>query len=195
LTGKTTSFDVVPINGPLSFPKSSVELLGRPGSVKRLPVSELTPLEKFREFLLTKGERLTRERSIIVEEVFAEHEHFDADTLIARVGRDKTGRRVSRATVYRALKLLEEAGLLRKVARPNGSEVYEHDYGYPQHDHLICGKCGELIEFTNEAISAIVEKICNEHSFLKTGHRLEVYGTCSKCNVPPQRRHRKLDLV
>ena len=81
----------------------------------------MTPIEKFREYLLTKKDRLTRERSIIVEEVFAQHEHFDADDLIARVGRDKSGRRVSRATVYRTLKLLEEAGLLRKVARPNGS--------------------------------------------------------------------------
>lgn len=94
-----------------------------------------------------------------------------------------------------ALKLLEDAGLLRKVARPNGSEVFEHDYGYPQHDHLICGKCGELIEFTNEAISAIVDKICTQHGFNKSGHRLEVYGTCAKCNAPPQHRHRKLDLV
>ena len=161
----------------------------------RCLVGELTPIEKFREFLLTKGERLTRERLIIVEEVFAKHEHFDADDLIARVVQDKTGRRVSRATVYRALKLLEDAGLLRKVARPNGSEVYEHDYGYPQHDHLICAKCGELIEFTNEAISAIVDTICNQHGFNKSGHRLEVYGICAKCNAPPNRRHRKLDLV
>ncbi len=155
----------------------------------------MSPIDKFREFLLTKGERLTRERSIIIEEVFAEHEHFDADTLVSRVSSNKGGRRVSRATVYRALKLLEEAGLLRKVARPNGSEVYEHDYGYPQHDHLICSKCGELIEFTNEVISALVEKICSEHAFIKSSHRLEVYGVCSKCNAPPQRRHRKLDLV
>ncbi len=158
-------------------------------------MGELSPIDKFREFLLTKGERLTRERSIIVEEVFAHHEHFDADALVARVTADKSGRRVSRATVYRTLKLLEEAGLLRKVARPNGSEVYEHDYGYPQHDHLICAKCGELIEFTNEAISAVVDQVCAEHGFIKSGHRLEVYGTCAKCNAPPQRRHRKLDLV
>jgi len=158
-------------------------------------VGELSPIDKFREFLQTKGERLTRERSIIIEEVFAEHEHFDADTLVSRVSSNKSGRLVSRATVYRALKLLEEAGLLRKVARPNGSEVYEHDYGYPQHDHLICSKCGDLIEFTNEVISAIVEKICAENSFIKSGHRLEVYGVCAKCNAPPQRRHRKLDLV
>jgi len=158
-------------------------------------VSELSPIDKFREFLLTKGERFTRERSIIIEEVFVHHEHFDADTLVARVAADRSGRRVSRATVYRALKLLEEAGLLRKVARPNSSEVYEHDYGYPQHDHLICAKCSELIEFTNEAISAVVDQVCADHGFIKSGHRLEVYGICSKCNAPPQRRHRKLDLV
>ena len=62
-------------------------------------MGELTPLEKFREFLLTKGERLTRERSIIIEEVFARHEHFDADDLIAKVARDKSGRQIGRAHV------------------------------------------------------------------------------------------------
>lgn len=157
----------------------------------------VTPAEKFQEFLATKGMRLTPERAIIVDEVFAGHEHFDADQLIERLSTRKSGRRpVSRSTIYRALGWLEEAGLIRKVAQTEqGSGIYEHDYGYPQHDHFICKKCGTLIEFHNEAISRILEEVAQEHGFRMTGHRMEVHGTCEACNRPVQRRHRKLEFV
>ncbi|MGH7200249.1 MAG: Fur family transcriptional regulator [Planctomycetaceae bacterium] len=155
----------------------------------------VSPVDKFQEFLMTRGMRLTHERAVIVEEVFSTHEHFDADQLAARLSHAQTGRRVSRPTVYRTLKALEEAGLLRKVARAEGREVWEHDYGYPQHDHLICSKCRRLIEFRNERISEILENIAATYQFRVEGHRLEVYGLCDDCARPPKRRHRKLDMV
>lgn len=156
----------------------------------------ISPVDKFREFLATKGQRLTQEREIIVEEVFSSHEHFDVDQLVSRLSNRENGRRVvSRSTVYRAINRLEEAGLIRKVARSEGREVFEHDYGYPQHDHLICQKCGTLIEFHNEQIARLIEEIAMQHEFRHTGHRLEVYGTCAECCRPPKRRHRKLDLL
>lgn len=153
----------------------------------------VSPLDKFQEFLKTKDLRLTRERTIIVEEVFSDHEHFDADQLVTRVSQATNQNRVSRSTVYRTLELLVEAGLLRKVARPNDREVYEHDYGYPQHDHMICGKCGELIEFRNQSISNLLDQVAAQHGFRISGHRLEVYGKCDKCSRT-QRRHPKLDF-
>jgi Fur family ferric uptake transcriptional regulator len=155
----------------------------------------VSPQDKFREYLYTKSHRLTPERTIIVDEVFASHEHFDADELVSRLSTRSDGKRVSRSSVYRTLTLLEEAGLLRKVARTNGREVFEHDYGYPQHGHLICRKCGSLEEFASEVISNILDDVAREHSFHLTGHRLEVYGTCSNCHRPRQRRHRKLDMI
>ncbi len=155
----------------------------------------VSPIEKFREFLATKGMRLTREREIIVNEVFSSHEHFEPDQLVARVTRRDDAQRVSRSTVYRTLSSLEEAGLLRKVARGEHGDVYEHDYGYPQHDHLICQKCGDLIEFHNKAISKLLDEIADEHNFRMSSHRLEVYGTCDNCLRRPRRRHQKLDMV
>jgi Fur family ferric uptake transcriptional regulator len=98
-------------------------------------------------------------------------------------------------TVYRVLTLLEEAGMIRKVARQNDRDVYEHDYGYAQHDHFICEKCGELIEFSNEKIRDLVEEIAAEYGFRLQNHRLEGHGICEKCSTPPQRRHRKLDMI
>lgn len=156
---------------------------------------QISPVEKFQEYLATKGKRLTTERAIIVEEVFAGHDHFDAEQLVARLSSRQGGRSVSRSTVYRTLTWLEEAGLLRKVARTNDREVYEHDYGYPQHDHLICKKCGELIEFRNQAVSELLEQIAFQHGFRMDGHRLEVSGLCEKCCRPAQRRPGKLNMI
>ncbi|HXY37977.1 MAG TPA: Fur family transcriptional regulator [Planctomycetaceae bacterium] len=168
---------------------------------KKIPEGELpavavsaSPREKLEEFLATRGLRLTQERSAILDEVFSSHLHFDGDELATRLASRPGAVRVSRATVYRTLRLMVEAGLLRRVARPNGREVYEHDYGYPQHDHFICRVCGELIEFQNGAISEILEEVAAKNSFRVSGHRLEVYGLCSKCSRP-QRRHTKLDLL
>lgn len=158
--------------------------------------SGISPVEKFREFLGTRGLRLTRERSTIVEEVFSNHEHFDTDQLVARLSNRTDGRNVSRSTVYRRLQELVEAGLLRRVARHNGREVYEHDYGYPQHDHFICHKCNKLIEFHNTEISQLLDKVSSEHGFRISGHRLEVYGLCDECCRPQrQQRHRRLEMI
>ena len=154
----------------------------------------VSPSEKFQEYLATQGMRLTQERAIIVEDVFSQHEHFDADQIVERLTPLRSGDRVSRATVYRTLTLLEEAGMIRKVARSNDRDVYEHDYGYPQHDHLICGECGELIEFHNAQISRVLEQVAAQEGFRMTGHRLEVYGRCQECSKP-QRRNPKLDLL
>ena len=151
----------------------------------------VSPMEKFREFLLTKNLRMTRERATIVEEVFSSHEHFEAEQLVQRLAEQ----RVSRSTGYRTVKLLEEAGLIRKVARQDSRDVYEHDYGYPQHDHLICKKCGELIEFHLHEIGELLETVARKHGFRMEGHRLEVFGLCDKCCRPPKTRPKKLNLL
>lgn len=162
-----------------------------------LPSVEITlsPAERFREYLATQGMRLTQERATIVEEVFASHEHFDADQLVLRLSQRTDGRRVSRSTVYRALTWLENAGLLRKVARNNDRDVYELDYGYPEHDHLICKRCGEMIEFYNPNLSQIIDEVGRAHGFRVEGHRLEVKGICSTCSRPTKKSHRKLDMI
>ena len=154
----------------------------------------VSPEDRFREYLATQGMRLTRERMAIVEEVFSSHEHFDKEQLVVRVAQRTDGKRVSRSTVYRTLNQLEEAGLLRKVARTNDRDVFEHDYGYPQHDHLICKKCDNLIEFHNPDLSKLLEEVAREHGFRMEAHRLEVYGLCAECSRPKS-RIRKTDMI
>lgn len=155
----------------------------------------VSPSEKFREFLATKGLRLTKERSTIIEEVFSSHEHFDAEQLISRLAQRSDPKRVSRSTIYRTLLQMEESGLIRKVARQEDRDVFEHDYGYPQHDHLICRKCGTLIEFQADTIAQALSDVAARHGFRMDGHRLEVSGLCNDCCRPPASRPKKLNLL
>ena len=157
-----------------------------------VPVA-VSPVEKFAEYLTTRGQRLTQERRITVEEVFADHEHFDVETLAERLAAKADGRRVSRSSVYRHVAAMEEAGLIRKIARQDDRDLYEHAYGYPRHDHLICRETGELIEFRSPELDAILRKVAAEHGFRVEGHRLEVYGLSREARKP--RRRTKLDRV
>ena len=153
----------------------------------------LKPHERFEEFLQSRGKRITQQRRKIVTEVFKHHNHFDAEDLVAQLTRVFGHRQVSRPTVYRTLGELVDAGLLRDMVL-GGRTVYEHDYGYPQHDHLHCQKCNKLIEFHSEDVSRIRDAVGAEHQFRVTGHRLIISGICAECRSQ-KRPTRKLDLV
>ena len=140
----------------------------------------LKPVERLEEYLQSRGKRVTQQRKLIVEQVFSRHEHFDADNLLAELQKVVGPKKVSRPTVYRTLTELVEAGLLRKM-NLSGRSVYEHDYGYPQHDHLHCTKCDKLIEFSSDEVKRIRDAVGREHQFRVTGHRLIINGVCSDC--------------
>jgi Fur family transcriptional regulator, ferric uptake regulator len=153
----------------------------------------LAPRERFEEFLQSRGKRVTQQRRAIVEEVFRRHDHFDAEDLMLHLSKMSAGRRVSRPTVYRTLSELVDSGLLRSMTL-GGRTVYEHDYGYPQHDHMHCQKCNKLIEFHSDEVAQIGEALGEQHRFRVTGHRLIFTGICADCRIQ-KRPTRKLDLV
>ncbi|MFN9368868.1 MAG: Fur family transcriptional regulator [Planctomycetia bacterium] len=149
----------------------------------------LSPRERFAEFLRTRGKRITRQREAIVDHVAGHHEHFDAEQLLGGLRRTPAGARASRPTVYRTLAEMVEAGLLRKMVLA-GRAVYEHDYGYPQHDHLYCTGCQKLIEFSSDEVARICDAVAAQHKFRPQGHRLIVSGLCSDCRSQRSRsRH------
>lgn len=154
----------------------------------------LSPQERFAEYLQSRGMRMTEPRRIIVEHVFDRHAHFDADELIDELAQDGKGDKAGRATVYRTLKELDKAGLLRKM-NLGGRAVYEHDYGYPQHDHLHCQICDKLIEFHSEELTALREAVAREHNFRASGHRFIVTGVCNPCSRNRHRRQSVLDQI
>jgi Fur family transcriptional regulator, ferric uptake regulator len=155
-----------------------------------LAISE-SPVEKFREFLEIRGEKLTEPRRVLVRHIFNTHKHFDADELVRDL--HDAGRQVSRSTVYRTLRLLVEAGLLRELRLTNRS-AFEHDYGYPAHDHLHCTACNRIVEFRNDEILKLRNSISMTHGFRPTGHRFLISGVCSACSRSHTPR-RRLDLI
>lgn len=152
-----------------------------------------SPEQKFREFLSSrpKPQRFTGQQRDLVQFIFSQHDHFDADQLIDELKR--AGFRVSRATVYRTLPKLEEAGLLRRLEMGNRT-YYEHDYGYPQHEHMRCDRCSKMIEFQNVAMDDLIREVCRQHGFQSSGHTLLIRGVCTDCNRARVTK-RRLDLV
>ncbi|MEZ6137830.1 MAG: Fur family transcriptional regulator [Pirellulaceae bacterium] len=161
-------------------------------ALEAIEVSQ-TPIERFEEYLLSRGLRKTEQRRFLVEQVFSHHEHFDADQLIDQLPRKGEDNYVSRPTVYRTLKEFVDAGLLRRFEL-NGRSVYEHDYGYPEHDHFYCVKCHQLLEFQSEQITQLRDEIAREHRFRVRSHRLIIQGVCHDCSSRRNQRRRQ-DLV
>mgnify|MGYP001051417533 CR=1 FL=1 len=149
------------------------------------------PEDKFREFLEIRGEKLTDPRRTLLRHIYGSHKHFDADELVRDL--HDAGHAISRSTVYRTLRLLVEAGLLRELRLKNRS-AYEHDYGYPAHDHLHCTNCNRVIEFRNEELLKLCEDVGRAHGFRVTGHRFLIDGLCSDCERAHSPR-RRLDLI
>jgi Fur family ferric uptake transcriptional regulator len=130
---------------------------------------------------------------LLVEYVFDQHDHFDADALIEKLPRKGEPGYVSRPTVYRTLNEFVDAGLLRKFELA-GRAVYEHDYGYPQHDHLYCQICQRLFEFQSDELIELRDRVAKKHKFHISAHRLIITGVCEQCRQA-QRKRRRQDRI
>ncbi|MBC8527036.1 MAG: transcriptional repressor [Candidatus Cloacimonetes bacterium] len=134
---------------------------------------------KFQKFIQKSNLLWSIEREIITNQVFDNHFHFTADDLFIQL--NEKGRKISRATVYRTLELLEKSSMVSKIQLASGKHFYEHIFGHKHHDHLICQKCGRMIEFHCEDIEQWQEKISTENNFKMAGHCLKIYGICADC--------------
>lgn len=119
------------------------------------------------------GLRMTEQRRIVAQVLEISNDHPDVEELYARAS--KLDPRISIATVYRAVKLFEESGILEKVEFGDGRARYE-DADRDHHDHLIDMQSGEVIEFIDPDIEALQEKIARRLGYRLKGHRLELYG-------------------
>lgn len=135
--------------------------------------------ERFLQFLRSRGQRVTRERLALFEEIFAQHKHIDAEELLAAM--KSRGLKISRATVYRNLDLLVECGMVRKQRLGQDRFFYEHIHGGQHHDHLVCTVCGRVVEFVSPGIAALQGEICRAHGFVPTRHTLQISGLCNEC--------------
>lgn len=129
-------------------------------------------------YLTGTGLKHTKQRDIILVTFLDSHEHVSAEQLYQRV-RDENPT-VGFTTVYRTLKLLVEAGLAQERRFDDGLIRYEVEHA--DHDHLVCLKCGKIIEFESDEIESAQELIAIEYGFKILRHRHELYGHCSSCN-------------
>jgi len=133
----------------------------------------------FQDFLKGRNLKVTGERKIILDAVFKTHDHFDVEELYKTI--QDLNHRVSKATIYRTLELFVECGLVNKLSLGDSFSRYEHIYGHEHHDHLICVSCGKIIEFFNEDLEKLQDKICRDHNFKETDHSLRIFGHCEDC--------------
>ena len=132
---------------------------------------------------LTKGVKLTEQRKIIAKIIseskseYGESDHPDVDELYNRVS--KVDPKISIATVYRTVKLFEEAGILTKHDFKGGKARYEAMIE-SHHDHLIDIKTGEIIEFVDEEIEKLQKKVAEKYGYKLVDHKLELYGVKKK---------------
>ena len=122
---------------------------------------------------------MTGQRRVIAQVLEEASDHPDVEELYARAS--KVDDNISIATVYRTVKLLEETGIIERLEFRDGRARYEivpEDH----HDHLIDLRSGDVIEFRNDEIEALQEKIARQHGYKLVDHRLELYGVPLKGN-------------
>jgi Fur family ferric uptake transcriptional regulator len=142
-------------------------------------MADLREKERFLSFLRERRQRVTGERLVLLDEVFRQHGHIDAEELLAAV--QERGMKISRATVYRNLDLLVESGLVRKQRLGRRRFLYEHIHGGQRHDHLVCTACGRVVEFVSPGIAALQAEICRAHGFQAGIYSLQINSICRGC--------------
>ena len=133
--------------------------------------------ETIEQKCISKGVKLTDQRKIIAKVMSESTDHPDVDELYKRVSKIES--KISIATVYRTVKLFEEAGIITKHDFRAGKARYE-ELNESHHDHLIDIKTGKIIEFVDEEIEKLQKKVAEKYGYDLVDHKLELYGVKKK---------------
>jgi Fur family transcriptional regulator, ferric uptake regulator len=134
---------------------------------------------KFLGYLERAGLRVSQGRGLVFDEVIHTHGHFTAEELAKTCLEKKLG--VSRATVYRVLRDLLEAGIIRETAFGDKHHHFEHVYDEKPHHHAQCVRCHCFIEFPDRKEDEIYHPYLEKQGFKILGHEMHFYGICQKC--------------
>jgi Fur family ferric uptake transcriptional regulator len=147
----------------------------------------MDPQSEYVERLRPPGGRRSGKRDLIVSFFLRQDGHLSADDLVDVLRRD--GRNISRATVYRTLQWMVEAGIARKVDFGDGRFRFEHSYRQPRHFHLICESCSRSSEFLSSDIESLLEEIAEARGFGIDHSVVQIHGRCEECRTgrrPPE---------
>lgn len=136
-------------------------------------------LERFRRHLRERRLPVTRQRLAVAGAIFTSADHPSVDELQRRVR--ASGTDIGTATLYRSVLVLVESGLVRERDFGEGKKRYEAVAEAPAHDHLICERCGRVVEFTNDRLERMLRMTADEQRFLYRSHRVDVQGVCTAC--------------
>lgn len=135
--------------------------------------------------LKKRGCRWTNQRALIVRTALGSHEHYTAEELLELCR--KVDAKVSRATVYRTLLVLEEAGFVEGLETGDGGRRFEHVLGHDHHDHMVCTVCGAIHEFHDDELERRQEAAAKRIGFRIERHSLRIHGVCKRCLQKPRR--------
>ena len=127
------------------------------------------------------GGRRSGKRDFIVNVFLGQEGHISADHLVDLI--HKQDSRISRATIYRTLQWMVDAGIARRVDFGEGKYRFEHSYRHPRQFHLICKTCNQSFEFLSSDIEALIEEVAAARDFAPTQSVLQIYGTCDACRT------------
>lgn len=138
-------------------------------------IAAMAPLcSVFRRYLKSKGLKYTPERADVLDAIIERDDIFEAEELLTDMR--KRGYRVSKATIYRTLKLLQEAGIITHALFDERQSHYRLVYGRAPRDYMVCVKTGKFIEFEASELAEIRERIGRERGWDTVGHRFQIYG-------------------
>ena len=135
---------------------------------------------KFKKILKSEGLKCTPQRLSVLIEIMQTDEHRECEDIYNSLKKKKQTS-VSRATVYRTVDILVKHDYVRKLEFGDGKARFEFKAGLGHHDHLICIKCGKIIEFVDEIIENRQEIIVKQLKFKLVRHIHQLFGVCSKC--------------
>lgn len=140
------------------------------------------PKERFKQYCKENSLRHTPEREVIVHEIYKQEGHFDTDHLFLQIRNKHPKLKLAKASIYRNIPHLINAGLIRESFQKDGHTYYEHTLGHSHHDHMRCLSCGKISEFYSKIIDKAQLSICTKHNFTLVDHIHILLGYCDKCN-------------
>ena len=144
-------------------------------------------LEELKRILKEKQLKFTRQRELVLKALFDNEGHFSPEELHRLILESAPDSKVGIATVYRTLTLLEEEGLADSISF--GKEGKRYEIGLKKHhDHLICLRCGRIIEFFDETIEKQQEEVARKFDFQMTDHAMKIIGICKECREQEKKK-------